>query len=453
VQERSRPSRRVGRIAVALGLVIAAASLDLTAITAPAHARTDAPTTVDPGFGQAQAQMLMIDPRSAGLSFGVRFGPTVADHRHVVARATAQSTDAGLIGSALTSQGCAGTAPPVSPDQLPKVLRADSRTPGDANEKTVSEGPITQSVLARDDPYAQARSRLAEVDVPALFTLAGATDETTSGVDADGRPRVTAEVRIAKLSLMGGLVQLDGLRWYAQQVGGQAPTGSFTIGSGSIGGKTIPTQDASAVVRQVNTLLQPIGLALTPPRSHRESDTFFVDPLAFGIDQNPTRDQVTAALLQALQPVREQLFAALIAANCNFKAAITVVDILLGSASGAGSFTFDVGGAQAQLLKGADDDGPTTTVATAVDESLPPIGDTGLPLSGPSGGRPEVSVPNPGLTPLGPRRAAQVGKASDGALAVGLVTVGLGLLLVDGDRRKMRRAAAAPSSTPEVPAP
>jgi hypothetical protein len=450
VQERSRSSRRAGRIAVALGLVVAAASVDLAAGAAPATARTDASVTADPGFGQAQAQMLMIDPRTAGLSFGVRFGPTVADHRHTVARATAQSTDAGLIGSALTSQGCTGTAPPLQPEQLPQVLRADSRTPGDANEKTVSEGPITQSVLARDEPYARARSRLAAVDVPALFTLDGARDETTSGVDTHGRPTVTAEVRVASLSLLGGLIQLDGLRWYAQQVGGQAPTGAFTIGSGSIGGTAIPTQDASAAVRQVNTVLQPIGLVLTPPRSHRESDTFFVDSLAFGIAQNPTRDQATGALLEALQPVRQQLFAALIAANCNFKAAITVVDILLGSASGAGSFTFNVGGAQAQLLPGTDQ-GPSTPGATAEAAGPSPTVAGSLPL-GPLPSVPSAVAPGPSRTALRPRRAADVGTASDGALAVGLVTVGFGLLLVEGDRRKMRRAAV-PSPAPEVPSP
>jgi hypothetical protein len=41
---------------------------------------------------------------------------------------------------------------------------------------------------------------------------------------------------------------------------------------------------------------------------------------------------------------------------------------------------------------------------------------------------------------------------SDGALAVGLGTVVLGLLLAEGDRRKMRRAAVNPDpSVPEAP--
>jgi hypothetical protein len=441
VQDRGRSSKRVGRVALALGLTLVAASVDLTAAR-PAQARTGAEVAADPGFGQAQAQMLMIDPRSAQLSFGVRFGPTVADHRHAVARATAQSTDAGLIGAALTGQGCTGGAPPLRPDQLPQVLLADSRTPGDADERTVTEGPITQSVLARDDPYARATSRLAEVDIPALFTLHGAYDRTASGVDDEGRPTVTAEVDVAKLSLLGGLIELDGLRWYAEHVGGHDAVGSFTIGRGSIGGKAIPTQDASAAVAQVNAVLQQAGFVLRPPRSHREADTFFVDPLELGIAQNPTRDAVTGAVLQVLQPIREPLFAALIKAQCDFEAAITVVDILLGSATGGGSLTINVGGAQAQLLPGEPATTTTTIGPVPIDEDLPATG-TARPSLDELGGGPAIAPSPAARTTLRPRRASDVGTASDGALAVGLVTIGLGLVLVEGDRRKMRRAAGS----------
>jgi hypothetical protein len=452
VGDRNRSTARVGRLALALGLVLVAASIDVT-LTNPAQARSDAAVT-DPGFGQAQAQMLMIDPRSAQLSFGVRFGPTVADHRHVVSRATAQSTDAGLIGAALTGQGCTGGAPPVQPSQLPQRLLADSRQPGDANEKTVSEGPITQSVLARDDPYARATSRLAEVDIPALFTLDGAFDRTSSGIDDSGQPAVTAEVEVAKLSLLGGVIQLDGLRWYAEHRAGHDATGSFTISSGSIGGTPIPTQDASAAVAAVNDVLEQAGFVLSPPRSHREADTFFVDPLRLGVTQNPTRDAVSGALIAALQPIREPLFAALIKAHCDFEAAITVVDILLGSATGGGSLTLDVGGAQAQLLPGAETT-TTTTLDGTTGAGNVPHGDAfpAPDLSSGAGG--SASLAGSGTPTAAPprRTAAHLGTVGDGALAVGLVTVGLGLLLVEGDRRAMRGAAHAPTEPVEGPTP
>jgi hypothetical protein len=441
-------SRRVGRTAIVLGLVLAAASLDLTAGAPSAGARSRA-LSVDPGFGQAQAEIMVIDPRSAQLSFGVRFGPTVADHRHLVARAEARSVDYGLIGGALTGAGCTGSPPPLKEDQLPQPLRADSRTPGDANETTVQEGAITQSVLARTDPYSQATSRLAEVSIPALFSLDGANDVTQSGVDAQGRATVTAEVRVGKLSILGGLVQLNGLRWYAQHVVGSAASGSFTIGSGSIGGKAIPTQDASAAVQSVNAVLSQLGFVLLPPRSHREADTFFVDPLEIGIAPNPSRDAVTGAVLDAIQPVRQQLFGALIAASCDFEAAITVTDILLGAGTGGGSLTVDLGGAQAQLLP-PDDTAPTATqpLSTPVSGGSS-LDSVGLPPSGQAlGGLSPVGSPGSSPTALHSQPASVAGSASDGALAVGLAVVGLGVVLVEGDRRKMRRALAGRAAVP-----
>ena len=47
----------------------------------------------------------------------------------------------------------------------------------------------------------------------------------------------------------------------------------------------------SDVVAAVNGVLSQLGLVLTPPRSHVEEGTLFVDPIRLGIAPNPTRDR------------------------------------------------------------------------------------------------------------------------------------------------------------------
>jgi hypothetical protein len=444
-----RQHRRAGRLVVLAGAVLVASS-----IGAPATRAAPAQAVADLGFGQSQAALVMIDPRSAELSFGVRFGPTVTDHRNQVARAVAQSTDYGLIGGALTGDSCSGGTPSLRPEDLPQRMRADSRTPGDDVERTVQEGPVTQSVRAAPTPSAQATSRLAELEIPGALRVAGASNRTTSGVDSDGVPVVTGRVDIAELELAGGLVALDGLHWEATSRRGEEPRGAFTIGGATIGGVPIPTQDASDVVAEINSVLSQLGLVLTPPRSHVEEGTLFVDPIRLGIAPNPTRDQIAATTLAAIQPLREQLFGALLAASCDSAALITVVDILLGSFTGGGSLTLNIGGTQTRFGEASAFDG----FGPGGDGQSP---SAGSPTAGPAprGAAPAGAAPTGGGTVEPTEDLPGVREAeddddtkSDGALAVGIGVLVIGAALAEADRRKMRQAGTAvPRPTPPSP--
>ncbi len=438
VRRRSSARARAGKLAIAVG----AALLVAPAVAGPSRAAGS------PGFGKAQAQMLMLDPRSAQLSFGVRFGSTVADHRNTVARAQAWSTDYGLIGSAVTAEPCTGGEATVSYDDLPKPYRADSREPKDAEEKTVMEGPITQSVRAAPTPLAVATSRLAEVPLPGLMTIDGATSRTSSGVDAKGITEVRAEVDVDELSILDGIVSLGGLHWSAVNRSDTGPAGKFTLGEASLGGVPIPTQDASAVIQAVNALLSNLGIVLTPPVSHLEGETIFVDPLKVGIAPNEVRDQVAAATLGAIQPVREQLFQALLDASCDSGGAITVIDILLGSVTGGGSFSAVLGGAQAER----SDSGGSVTLGGG--GSTPSIGGGSPPALG--GGAtigagdglaedegPGTTPGSVGTTPTREASSSAPDTSDDNAWAVALVSIVFGGALLEADRRKMSRAGAA----------
>ena len=132
-------------------------------------------------------------------------------------------------------------------------------------------------------------------------------------------------------------------------------------------------------------------------------------------------------------------------ASCDSAALITVLDILLGSFTGGGSLTVNIGGAQAQLW-------PTPRASAA---SGPP-GSGRRPRSRPAPGRPAApgspargpAAPAVGSArhrrrPISPRARwppPTSGTESDGALAVGLLALALGAVLVEADRRKMRQA-------------
>ena len=245
---------------------------------------------------------------------------------------------------------------------------------------------------------------------------------------------------------------MRGLHWEAVYGHGEEPHGAFTIGSASIGGVPLPTQDASDVVSSINAVLSQLGLVLTPPRSHVEEGTLFVDPIRFGITPNPTRDQVAGTTLAAIQPIREQLFGVLLDAACDSAAPITVVDILLGSFTGGGSLTVNVGGTQAQLtdasaFQGLGGRAPAPTLPSSG------LGDGGSVVrrsTNPTGApTPRVATSTGGITPE--PAAADAGTKPDGAVAVGLAALLLGAALLEADRRKMVQAGVA--LAPPIPAP
>ena len=75
----------------------------------------------------------------------------------------------------------------------------------------------------------------------------------------------------------------------------------------------------------------------------------------------PNSDSATASprrVLGAIQPVRENLYDALLAQDCGNDTYITVADIAIGSVTGAGSFSLELGGVQASSKPAEDHELP-----------------------------------------------------------------------------------------------
>ena len=194
--------------------------------------RAGAADTVAAGAGNSFAQTIQLDPRTAGLSYQITFGASLASHQNTVSRGQAQTANMGVIGSALTAPGCDGADPAIAPETLPTPVKVDSREPGAAEGKTEHTGSWEQTARATAKPFAESYTKLSPVDIGGIITFEGGSTRTTSGLDKDDKPQATAEVNIAGISILGGLVKLDGLRWRsASRPDQKDPTTMFTIES------------------------------------------------------------------------------------------------------------------------------------------------------------------------------------------------------------------------------
>ena len=412
-----------------------------------------------PGRGQAVARAYKVNPKAAGLSLGISLGLSLAGHQNTASTAESRAVDLGIIGTLLAAEGCDGGDPTLPADSQPQPLSVSSRDEGAAEGKTAEEDkpPVgTKRALAKQDPYAEAETTITPFEIPGALKVSGGRSFTSSGI-VEGARQALAQVEIGRISFAGGAVELGGLTWLARhRTGGEELLeGSFSIGSAAIAGTPIPTggQDPAAVLEQVNTALAPLGFVLTPPTSRSASGIQFVDPISIGIVPSAQRDSVVNSLLGPAQPVREQLFQAILDQDCGNDTYITVADVVLGALTGSGSLTLELGGVQASTSDIAFSS-RLGGLGQGSLGALPASGTGGSSLGSLSGTTPVASsggdtgavstpeAPSSGGTPLATTPASST---SDGARGGAMAAVALGglalvALTAEADRRRMRRA-------------
>ena len=405
------------------------------------------PATKDTaGTASAIAQSYKVNPTAAALSIGISFGTSLAGYTNNVAQAESRAIDLGIIGSTLAGEGCDGGAPTLPAEDQPQALRADSRDANAGKERSESEEfvpLITKSVFADSSPTGIANTTTAPLNAPGSpVTIEGAHSQALTHL-VDGVREAVATSDIAGVTI-AGVLELRGLHWRSVFRTGatEVTEGSFSIGSLTVLGQALPVGDVATALSQANALLGELGIRLDAPRAHLDAGIMFVDPMAVRIVPSATRDGVTGAILGAIQPVRQNLYDALLAQDCGNATYITVSDIAVGSVTGAGSFSLELGGVQSSsgalkttnLLRGnlpVPSLGDLDDLPAFDSSTLSPLPDTG-PINAP--------------TVLRTRRPAALAATTDGGSRGGrLALVGalglLALLLVaDRDRRLMRRA-------------
>ena len=437
--------------------VVATAAAGVTTMAVIAFVPSGASAADEPGVGTAIAQTIKADPKAGGLSLGITFGQALAGHQNLVAQASSQAINLGVIGTTLGSEGCDGSDPTMPSDQQPQPLRVDSRDPGADKGKTETEnGAFTKSVKANGTPYGEAVTTTAPYSIAGIMKVGGGTSTTHSGL-VKGVREAQATVEISSLDL-AGVVHLGSMRWEAtyRSTGDKKVTGTFTIGSASANGQALPTNDPSKTLDAANTALKLLGVQLVPPIAHESGGVLFVSPLAIAVVPNAQRDAVAGAVIGGIQPIRKALTDALLEQSCKNASYITIFDLVVGSVTGAGAFALSLGGVQAsssEIPKNGFSLGDAQYSLGGGGAAAVPSFDAGGASGSSSftGSAPEATSGgstggsggggSSAGTPIATKTAAAFkGRRGGGLAAAGVSALGLLAALAEGDRRKMRRA-------------
>ena len=305
---------------------------------------------IEPGLGNAYAQGVKVDPRTGRLSFGITYGMALAGHQNNVAVAESRSVDLGVIGTTLAGEGCDGGDPTFPREDQPQPLVARSTEEGSGEEKVENENGVEKRALASGEPVARSVAVTAASGDDAVLKVGATRSITESGI-IDGARVARAVTEVSGISFAGGQVVLRGLKWEAvyQTAPAEATSGTFTVEGIEIAGEKLPIPEDNPLepLAEANAALEPLGFRITPPTVRNESGIQFVDPLRIGIVPAETRESVLGPIFNGIQPVRESVFDALIEADCGNASYITILDIVLGSISGAGSLGLELGGVTA----------------------------------------------------------------------------------------------------------
>ena len=466
--DRRRAFRRTRRTAAGVGC----AALLTFAITDPGAATSSAPaqSAFTPGTGTAIALAYKVNPAFGGLSFGITAGESVAGHQNTGASAQSKAVNLGVIGVTLAGEGCNGADPTLPEEEQPQPLIVSSDDPGAAEGKKAAEaeGAITMEAAASKLPFAEARTKVAPIGEPGVALITGGTSYASSGVVAEGVREARAVTEVAQLRLLDGAIVLGDMRWEAIQRSGAVneDIASFEIGSLTIGGQKVPLpSDSLEQVKLLSDALNAAGLEITVPEVRTEQGIVFVDPLKIGVVPSDLRDGlILGPLLNALQPVREVFTETLFRLGCGgdlsglytfpSSTAITVLDLAIGSISGAGSLSLELGGVQATTAEIAGFEFPGGELPPLVDlpdtPSLPTDTGGGFDAGDGGSGFDETAAPpaqesasptpsNTTTTPVAPI-ADLTGERGGALLGVGAGGLLLLLASAEADRRKMRRA-------------
>ena len=470
-QARLRHFRRT----VCTGIVVAAAVTGMAAVGATGAAgapKTPAQAAAEfnRGTGSAIAQSVRLDPVAGGLSFGIGVGESLAGHQNSSATAESRAANLGVIGTTAAAEGCDGGEPSLPKEDQPQPLRVQSGEEG-AEEGKSGQDPkapgVDRFVRATTDPFAEALTSGSNFEIPGVLSVQGSRSFASSGVVNGDTREAIARAEIGRLSFAAGQIEIRDMVWQAIHRTGAVDeqVGTFTVGAITVAGQAIPIEDPTQGLGEANAALAPLGLQIRPPRVHYDDTArgtlATVDPLGIRVVPAPARDQVLGGVLSGAQPVRQELFQALIDMDCGNATYITILDIVLNAFGAGGYFAVELGGVQASTAEinrfsglgvggagSASIAGVTPASGTASGSGSVVPGGTGSTSSTGSatgGGATAPAAPAGGTdtatAPIDDAVQAAAEGSRGGALA-GVAGGGLLLLLAtaEGDRRKMRRA-------------
>ncbi|MGQ0625424.1 MAG: hypothetical protein ACT4PP_12350 [Sporichthyaceae bacterium] len=390
----------------AAGLVAGAALLPLTAALAAPVAASEAFVA---GTGTSSASIARLTLNSSGLAVGVGLGQARTRFAGAQGNAEAESVDLGLLATLSKAPIACGVAPgSLFPEgSMPAGVAVSSGGGADeARSASVGAGsPIelgSQFGSASPNSKADAAVQGARIDLAGIVTALGGNASSAAELIPGSQRAASAASSLSSLSLGGGLVVLEGLRWSAShRTGAESESESaFSVAAMTIAGQQVPStgaDDLRTAMEQANAVLAAVGLELTAPTVSASDTGAAVGPLRLSVFATPELRLLLAPALEAIQPMRSQLLEFLTpfsaSPDCGLAKALgfgyLIADLALVALGDNGGVDVDFGGARAG-----------TEFATFVD---PFAGSFGLIVPSavvPGVGAPGVSAP--GRTPPAP---------------------------------------------------
>lgn len=454
---RSRGARR----AVALG---AAASIGLLSVAAPGRAQPE-PSQVREGIvlgtGKATASVLQPVLAAGELKLNVIVGEASSNYQDETARAASTTLDVPLL-RAGASTVCGQPATDFGA-LLPAPVAADTAKRGNREPVSAASDPGQDLVLtqrAKAVPGAKASSETTIASLATgLIDLHGIRATTEVGVDPDTRTRTaTARTDVADVSLLGGLVRIEGPRWLLsqRQVGAdhradeRSLTSRFTLGAivispaavpaglleglAGLGGPLLdqlvagtelripllPEQPVADLLATVNPILAPLGLRIQLPEltSPKGVDRHELSPLRVVVGgpdwilapvfsqllNNPAAAEIQNALVETLfDPAACQQLGGLMQGipelNSLYNSLGSYAPFLLAIVTGVlggGEVALNVGGVATEL----DDTyyPPLSFGGPVLSSSPPPVTAAEVALDRPAPGGSSPSAPSAAIT-------------------------------------------------------
>ena len=263
-------TRRRARL---VGVLLVAPALLLAASLAPAHAQTE----LTRGSAAATATVAGLNIPYSGANIGIDVGVSNSSFFEGTAKASAIALEPGALRITSIIKACdADFALPIPP-----ATSADTNAAGGkatSAHKELGPGLGTEDASAEPGSRSQGKAVGGAFGIPGVVEVAGGEALTSTALDAGAQARtLRSEVRTGTVSLLGGLVEIEGLRWVVEQraVGADSRTikaqdaTSFSVGSIRLGGVALPSAtpaDIEASLASINQVTGPMGLQLRMPR-------------------------------------------------------------------------------------------------------------------------------------------------------------------------------------------
>jgi hypothetical protein len=231
-----------------------------------------------------------------------------------------------------------------------------------------------------------ATASLASLNLPGVVDINGGQSTAATSILNGQTRQAQSTSSIGSVSILGGLIVLNGLHWTASQTTGaqNSHSGTFAISSVSVAGTTvpIPSDGLNSVAALINQTLATTGIHITLPTQTVGADGSVQETaLSIGLDDSELGKELVSPFIPGLQPLRSLLNSTLVEIDPTLGESDLVLEIALSILAGQGTLDLNLGGAYATT------NGTVYSNPLGGDSSLAALGAGALPdLGGAIGG-------------------------------------------------------------------